>query len=97
MTQETNTFKNTGLSKIFFVLSIVIFGYWSLAQIIDLYRYEAVGAIFEIMWLFMLLGLFILPIIALILLIKEKFSFKSLYLYTIIVTVINILLMIFIK
>jgi len=97
MTHETTTFKNSRLSKISFILSIIVLGFWSAGRIFDVYRYAAVGAIFEILWLFMLLMLFILPIIALIFLIKEKFSFRSLYLYTIIITVINILLMIFIK
>jgi hypothetical protein len=97
MAQETTTFKNSSLSKMFFILSLVVLGFWSIGQIIDVYRYAAVGAIFEFLWLFMLLMLFFLPIIALIFLIREKFSFKSLYLYTIIVTVINILLMFFIK
>ncbi len=97
MTDKTTTFKNSSLSKIFFILSLIVFAFWSVGQIIDVYRYAAVGAIFEILWLFMLLMLFILPIIALVFLIKEKFSFKSLYLYTLIVTISNILLMIFIK
>jgi hypothetical protein len=97
MAHETTTFKNSGLSKIFFIFSLVVLGFWSVGQIFDVYRYAAVGAVFEILWLFMLLMLFILSIIALIFLIKEKFSFRSLYLYTIIITVINILLMIFIK
>ena len=97
MTDETTTFQNSSLSRIFFILSLIVLVFWSVGQIIDVYRYPAVGAIFEILWLFMLLMLFILPIIALVLLIKEKFSFKSLYLYTLIVTIINILLMIFIK
>ncbi len=96
MTAETTTFKNSHLSKLIFTLSITVFGFWSAGQIIDVYRYPAVGAIFEILWLFMLLMLFTLPIIALVFLIKEKFSFKSLYLYSIIVTVLVILLMIFI-
>jgi hypothetical protein len=97
MTDETTTFQNSSLSKIFFILSLIVLVFWSVGQIIDVYRYPAVGAIFEILWLFMLLMLFILPIIALAFLIKGKFSFKSLYLYTLIVAVINILLMIFIK
>jgi len=97
MTHEKPAFKNSSLSKIFFILSIGVLVFWSAGQIIDIYRYPAVGAIFEILWLFMLLLLFILPIIALIFLIKEKFSFKSFNLYTIIVTVLNILMMIFIK
>jgi hypothetical protein len=94
MAHEVTTFKNSSLSKIFFVLSIIVFAYWSVGQIINVYRFAVVGAIYEILWLFMLLMLFVLPIMALIFLIKEKFSFRSLYLYTIIIAVINILLMI---
>jgi len=97
MTREKTTFKNSALSKIFFISSIVVLVFWSAGQVIDVYHFPAVGAIFEILWLFMLLMLFILPIIAMVFLIQDKFNFRSLYLYTIIVTVINILLMIFIK
>jgi len=85
--------KNSTLSKVVFLLSIIIFVFWTLGQIIDVYRYDVVGAIFEFLWLFMLLGLFGLPILAIVFLIKEKFSFRSLYLYTLIISVINILLM----
>jgi len=88
--------KTSILSKTVFLLSIVIFIFWILGQVIDAYRYDIVGAIFEFLWLFMLLGLFGLPILSLVFLIKEKFSFKSLYLYTIIISVTNIMLMIFI-
>jgi hypothetical protein len=96
MSNDSTTFKNSSLSKIFFILSIIIFVFWYVGQKIDVYRYAVVGAIFESLWLFMLLGLFVLPILSLIFLIKEKFNFRSLYLYTIIISVTNILLMIFI-
>ena len=93
MAHETTTFKNSRLSKILFVLSIFVLAYWRVGQIINIYRFAVVGAVYEILWLFMLIGLFGLPIIALIFLIKEKFSFSSLYLYTIIIGGFNILLM----
>ena len=93
MEQETTIFKNSGLSKVLFILSFFILAYWSIGQSINIYHIAIIGAIYEIMWLFMLLALFGLPIIALIFLIKEKFSFRSLYLYTIIICVFTILLM----
>jgi hypothetical protein len=93
MEQGTTIFTNSRLSKILFVLSIFIFAYWGIGQSINVYHFAVVGAIYEILWLFMLIGLFGLPIVALIFLIKEKFSFKSLYLYTIIIGGFNILLM----
>jgi hypothetical protein len=93
MEQETTIFKNSRLSKILFILSIFVFAYWSVGQIINIYHFAVVGAIYEILWLFMLIGLFGLTIVALIFLIKEKFSFRSLYLYTIIIGGFNILLM----
>jgi hypothetical protein len=97
MARQTTSFNNSTLSKVCFVLSIVVFGFWGTGQIIDVYQHAFVGAIFEMLWLFMLLMLFTMPIIALIFLIKEKFNFRSLYLYTFIIAVTNILLMIFTK
>jgi hypothetical protein len=97
MLHETTIFKNSSLSKIFFVLSIIVFAFWIVGQIIDVYRFTAIGAIYEVLWLFMLLMLFVLPIISLILLIIEKFNPRSLYLYTIIIAVTNILLMILLR
>lgn len=89
-------FKNSQKSKIFFGLSIVSFVFWVLGQTINVYRFAIVGAIFEMLWLMMLLVLFVLPIIAFVFLIKEKLNFRSLYLYSIIISVATLLLMIFI-
>jgi len=93
MEQVITRFKNSRLSKILFVLSIFVFAYWRIGHIINVYHFAVVGAIFEILWFFMIIGLFGLPIVALIFLIKEKFSFRSLYIYTIIIGGFNILLM----
>jgi hypothetical protein len=89
--------KNSLLSKILFISGILVFLFWLAGRFIDVYQVAAIGAIFELLWLLMLLLLFVLPIISLIFLIKEKFNYRSLYLYTIIITVTNILLVIFIN
>jgi hypothetical protein len=64
-------------SEIVFILSIIVSGYWWLGQGINVYSFAFVGAIFEILWFPVLLMLFVLPIISMILLIKEKFSGNS--------------------
>ncbi len=88
-------FKNSKNSKIVLILSIFTSGFWYLGQNIDVYRFVLVGAIFEILWLPMLAMLFFLPIISLILLVKEKFNIKSLYLYSILIIIATILFMVF--
>jgi hypothetical protein len=93
MEQEATIYKNSRLSKILFVASIFVFAYWSIGRAINVYDLAVVGAIYEILWLFMIIGLFGLPVVAIIFLLKEKFSFKSLYLYTIIISGFNILQM----
>jgi hypothetical protein len=93
MPDATIPYKNSLLSKLFFVLSIVIFVFWFLGQRIDVYRFAIVGAIYEILWLFMVLMLFVLPVISLVFVVKEKFNFRSFYLYCFLISAVNILLM----
>jgi hypothetical protein len=93
--KESSHYKNSELSKIFFAFSIVSFGFWLMGQTINIYRFAIVGAIFEILWLLMLVVLFVLPVIAFVFLVKEKFNFRSLYLYSIIISAATLLLMIF--
>jgi len=90
-------YKNSLLSKILFASGILVFLFWLAGRFLDVYRVAVVGAIFEMVWLIMLLMLFVLPVISLIFLIKEKFNYRSFYLYTIIITATNILLLFFIK
>ena len=90
-------FKNSRLSKILLVLSIIIFVFWFLGQHTDIYRFAFVGAIFEFLWLFMLLALFVLPILSIIFLIRERYNLRSFYLYILIITATNIMLMIFLN
>ena len=94
MKENLIPFKNSRTGKIFFILSITASGYWWLGQVINVYSFALVGAIFEILWLPVLAMLFVLPIISLILLVKEKFNVRSLYIYSILICVTTILFMI---
>lgn len=96
MGNNTNTFKNSSLSKTLFALSIGILIFWFVNQKLDFYNYALLGAVFELLWLFMLVKLVILPVMSFVYLIREKFTFRSLHLYTFIIAVTNICLTIFV-
>jgi hypothetical protein len=93
MNEHSTPFKNSRTSKIVFILSIIVSGYWWLGQVINVYRFAVVGAIFEILWLPVLAMLFLLPIISLIFLVKEKVNIRSLYVYSTLLGVSTILIM----
>lgn len=95
MQKDPISFENVITSRVFFFGSVFIFIYWILGQVINVYHFALVGAIYEILWLFMLLGLLGLPIISMIFWWKERFNLKSFYLYTIIMCVFTILVMMF--
>ena len=85
-------YKNVILSRIILFASILLLFFWLLSQAFDVYYYKVVGAIFEILWLPMLAGLFVLPIFSIIFWIKGKFSIKSLYLYSFLISALALLL-----
>jgi hypothetical protein len=93
MNENVAPFKNSKTSIIVFFLSLFVNGYWWLIPYINVYKYAFVGALFEILWLPILLLLFILPIISLILLILERHPLQNLYLYSILIGVTTILIM----
>jgi len=80
--------------KILFVSSVIIFLCWLFTYFFNVYKYPVVGAIFEIIWLPMLAGIFIIPIISLFFWIKEKFPLTSLYLYSFLISVICLILVV---
>jgi hypothetical protein len=97
MKENLTAFKNSTLSKAVFILSMIVSCYWCLAKTIAVYRIVLVGVIFEILWLPSLAMLVVLPIISIVFLSKEKFSFKSLYIYSILMAVTTLLFMLLSK
>ncbi len=69
------------------LLTLLVSIYWFVAQIVNVYRFPPAGAIYELLWLFMLVSLFVLPVISFICWYKNKFSFGSPDFYTFLISV----------
>jgi len=72
----------------------MVSGYWMLGKVVHVNRFALLGAIFEILWLPALAMLFVIPIISIVLLLKEKTNISSLYFYSFIIVVTTLLVMI---
>ena len=82
MKSETRKSNYLKLSRISFVLSLIISAFWIMGQFVDYYAIDFIGAIFEILWLPMIALLFFIPVISVVFWAKVKFQFQSLFLYT---------------
>jgi hypothetical protein len=85
------------MKKTVLFLSILVSLFWFASQFINIYRFALVGAIFEILWLPMILMVFCLPLISFYYLLKEKFSVNSTYLYAILIMSFTFLIILFFK
>lgn len=90
MSEKITSFINTKISKIIFLVSILAAIIWILGMTTNVYQFAVVGAIFEILWLPLLGVGFILPVISFVLWVKDKFSFKSLHLYSFLILLFTI-------
>ncbi len=95
MTSPNNALSNKKVSVVVFVLSWYVALFWLLGNLFDVYRFAVTGALFEILWLPVLALTFILPLVALVLFIQDKFSFRSLNLYSFLLVIGTALIMIF--
>jgi len=78
-------------SVIVFALTMIVTLYWYLPLLINVYRFRIIGAIYEILWIFMIVGLFALPVISFIFWVKNKFEPRSLYFYSLLISLASIL------
>lgn len=92
MSTAGKTFHPTRTSTTVLLASIVVSIGWIIGQTINVYQVAWLGAIFEILWIPMLIGLIGLPIYAVYRLFKEKFSFKSRYFYALLIIVLTVTL-----
>ena len=81
-------------SVIVFALTMIVTIYMYLPLLISVYRFPTVGAIYEILWIFMILGVFALPVISFISWAKNKFNLRSLYFYSLIISLVSILFLV---
>lgn len=81
-------------SKLVLTLSLFTAGYWALVMTVDIYHFSVVGAFYEILWLPMIASIFVLPVVALVYWIIERFYLKSLYLYALLALLAGVLIIV---
>lgn len=90
-TKKNKTGLKNGL--LLFLLSLLAFGYCLFGIYFNVYQYALTGAVFELLWLPMIALIFILPILALVFMVIEKFIKSWYYILTILVSTATILLL----
>jgi hypothetical protein len=97
MLESSTVSPKARINKIVLILTIATSLFWALGKSINVYNPAVLGTIFEILWFPGLLRLFILPILSILLWIKEKFDFKSLNFYSIIIAIVTISVTVFLR
>lgn len=94
MPVNSNDFHNSRNNKILFILSIATALYWFTGKFLNVYYFAFTGAVFELLWLFMLASVLILPIVSVLFFARDKLNLRSLALYSLllILTVFALLL-----
>ena len=87
MPPTINSFSNKKASVVVFALSWIVALFWILGNLFDVYQFAVTGAVFEILWLPVLALTFFLPVVTIVLFIKDKFNFKSLNFYSLLLVV----------
>ncbi len=78
-------------AKFILLLSVLVLVYWVLVTSIDVYEYIVVGAIYEILWLPFLVLLYTLPLLNIVMVVKNKFSLKKIWLYALLINGLTVL------
>ncbi len=73
--------------KIIFYTAVGVCLFWILGSSFRVYDVPFIGAFFEFLWLPALIVTLLIPVISLIFLVKEQFSFRSLYIYSLLIDV----------
>lgn len=62
MPDRSASFKNSGINRVLFILSIIAILYWLTAKFSNVYNNAFIGAVFELLWLPMIISVFIGPV-----------------------------------
>jgi hypothetical protein len=82
-------------SKIVLITSLLTLAISLIVQFVNVYHFAFTGAIFEMLWLPVISLIIILPVVSLFFWVTEKFKLKSLYLYSLLISISTILVLIF--
>lgn len=94
MEKDRIILQNPTLPKIVFGFSGAVAIFWSVTLFTDVYHFAVVGAIYEILWLPMILLVYILPFVSLILWILEKFNTKSFSFYAFLLLLLTVVIIV---
>lgn len=95
MLQNKAEHKSNKLFKILLLLLLTAMILWIIGQNINVYRYAVVGALFEILWLPMLLTIAVMPFAALYFWYKDQFKTTSKFLYLLLFCVCSVAVLYF--
>jgi len=94
MIQNSSLPARSKKSVITFAITVIISSYWFLSLLITVYNYPVLGAVYELLWIGMVIGLFGMPVFSLVYWAKTKFDLKSLYFYSFIISIVTALFMV---
>lgn len=97
MPDSLASFKNSGISRVLFILSIITILYWLTAKSLNVYNKAFLGAFFELLWLPMIVSAFIGPVFSIIVFVKDKYNPGSLALYALVLQIVALYILIFFK
>ena len=92
MSTNNVSFKNSKTNVIILLASIFTATVWLIGTHINVYQNAFLGAIFELLWLPIILLLIVIPITAIYFLAKDKFNFKSYNYYALALLLLAILI-----
>lgn len=73
-------------------LSVLVAIYWGIGKLVNVYSSSFVGAVFEILWLPMLLLLFVLPAASAFYWYKNLFKLNSVYFFSLLISVASLVM-----
>lgn len=76
-----------------FLLSIFSFVFWFMAHAINVYQNSIVGAVFEMLWVFMVVLMFLLPVISVYFWVKEKLRLNTFYFYSLLINILSFVIL----
>jgi hypothetical protein len=93
MTENQSAFHNSIYNKRVLVISFFAALFWIIGNTVDVYQFAITGAFYELLSLPMLALIIFLPVISIVLVIKDKFNRRSMALYSLLLLTPTILLL----
>jgi len=91
MKEILSEINKSSLGKGIFLVTLGASLFWIITKLIPVYENKIIGAVYEMLWLPVVIILFILPLLSFLLWAGEKFRAKSVHLFSIILAALAIL------